>query len=357
MKTRHRSLLVLHGQSKILSTSFQLRELSRHLTPWFDIYHHEINNVPEARWRYFLERWLKNVAWPRGHDLVLYGNDGVARLPATLASIVYWMDAPADWSARPPAQMDIVQRNRYENIRHCRYLFAVSQTQLRVGKALRPAPRVTEYLPVGVDCARFNPNLPGVITQSENFRKPGKIMIGYLGYLGKRDGRIAGEPILEIAPALSAKHPVHFLIVGHGPAARDWEQRAHAMGLADQFTFTGFIADDLVPAAIAAMDICVDTLEPGFHSEARSETKLKQYMAMGRACVATAIGENVIDLEDGNAGILTQPAAASLLQGVEQLVENSWLRGELGAKARIRAEGVYNWPVLARKMVKTVLDA
>lgn len=99
------------------------------------------------------------------------------------------------------------------------------------------------------------------------------------------------------------------------------------------------------------MDICVDTLEEGIHSEARSETKLKQYMAMGRACVATAIGENCIDLDAGLAGVLVKPGHANLLKGIADLCEQTERRTELGKAARQRAEAIYDWSKLAERMV------
>src|SRR5207302_8882096 len=135
-----------------------------------------------------------------------------------------------------------------------------------------------------------------------------------------------------------------------GPGLPMWKQRGRELGLAQRFTFTGWVADELVPDCLAAMDICVDTLEPGFHSEARSETKLKQYMAMGRPCVATAIGENRIDLDGGRCGSLAEPGAELLAEAISHLCTNPARRQELGVRARERALALYDWPVLAKKM-------
>src|SRR5207302_1058683 len=98
------------------------------------------------------------------------------------------------------------------------------------------------------------------------------------GYLGSLQGRFAGEALVEAARHVSTRHDVHFLVVGFGPALPTFEQRVRELGLAERFTFTGWVPDHMIPNCVAAMDICVDSLEPGFHSEARSETKLKQYM-------------------------------------------------------------------------------
>ena len=142
-----------------------------------------------------------------------------------------------------------------------------------------------------------------------------------------------------------------FLIVGFGKALSLWQQKVKQLKISEHFTFTGYVDDELLPHCIAAMDICVDTLEEGIHSEARSETKLKQYMAMGRGCVATAIGENIIDLDGGKAGVLVNPGNTNLLEGIAKLCEQPDLRVQLGSNARQRAESIYDWSKLAERMV------
>ena len=100
------------------------------------------------------------------------------------------------------------------------------------------------------------------------------------------------------------------------------------------------------------MDISIDTLEPGFHSEARSETKLKQYMAMGRACVATDIGENRTDMDQGACGVLVPPGNEGLLAGILRVAADPPMRERLGALARRRAESLYHWPKLATRLAQ-----
>jgi glycosyltransferase involved in cell wall biosynthesis len=161
--------------------------------------------------------------------------------------------------------------------------------------------------------------------------------------------RFAGEALLEAAPLLS--NPlVRFLIIGSGPALPLWKEMIRKFDFEKRFVFAGFVPQADLPAAISAADICVDTLEPGFHSEARSETKLKQYMAMARACVATDIGENRVDLDHGSAGILVVPGAESLAGAITKLAENASERTRIGEAARARARSVYDWGKLARRM-------
>src|SRR4051812_21248093 len=101
-----KELTVLYGQAPNFSTSFQTRELARHLERWFAVRHLELPKRPPG-FRANLSRLLQNflrpaLLKPRSH-LVLYGNDGAANLRHWRATrLLYWYDAPADWSITPP---------------------------------------------------------------------------------------------------------------------------------------------------------------------------------------------------------------------------------------------------------------
>ncbi len=353
------TLTVLLGQPDRYSTSFQTRQLVRALGPWFTP---SFLPVPAAgtRWGRGLGRvwvnYLRPLVTKPRVEYLLYGNDGTADLRHWMGRrIVYWYDAPWDWRERAPRRSQWVHWLRYRNVIEADQVFAVSTAQVEVARSLRPGREASAvYLPVGVDCDAFDP----ATADPERARRafallPGTI-VGYLGYLGYWGGRFAGDVLLEAAPWLLARHKVHFLVVGSGPALPRWKASVRAMGLERHFTFTGFVPDHLLTHCIAAMDVCVDTLEPGFHSEARSETKLKQYMAMGRACVATAIGENVVDLDQGRCGVLAEPGAEALARAIGPLCEQPRLRAELGGAARRRARAVYDWRVLARRFTEAL---
>jgi glycosyltransferase involved in cell wall biosynthesis len=354
------TVAVLYGQPEHLSTSFQTRQLIRALERWVEPLPLTVKSEANSRWRRSLARLSSNylkplVTQPRT-DYVFYGNDGLANLNHWRAKkVLYWYDAPRDWSKEPPQRRQPVHWLRYRNLLAADYVFAVSRAQVEVATRVRRGREDSvTYLPVGVDSRVFDPATANPERIREQYKLPSKTIIGYLGYLGIWEGRIAGEPILEIAPELLKQRDVHFLIVGFGPAFEIFKQRVAQAGLAEHFTLTGYVPDEAVPDCLAAMDICIDTLEDGFHSEARSETKLKQYMAMARACVATAIGENCVDLDDGKCGVLVERGNAGLLEGVVALCDQPELRATLGRAARERAVKLYDWPVLAERMASTL---
>jgi glycosyltransferase involved in cell wall biosynthesis len=290
---------------------------------------------------------------PPAADYVLYGNDGFFDLRrARGAKLLYWYDAPADWAKAPPARWQVVDHIRYTNVITADFVFAVSEAQFDLASQLRSdGTKRVSYLPVGVNCAEFSPENADADTAKRTYRIPKKRMvIGYLGRLGITAGRYAGQALLEAALRIADAVDAHFLIVGNGPALDLFRRDVLALGLRNRFTFTGFVPREMLPSCIAAMDICVDTLETGFHSRARSETKLKQYMAMGRACVATNIGENRVDLAGGACGVLCEPGSEALAGAIVDLCRDAHRCERLGQAARKRAELFYDWRRLAGRL-------
>jgi glycosyltransferase involved in cell wall biosynthesis len=350
------TLTVLYGRADRFSTSYQTTELVEALRPWFEPRYLRLGAGLGRPWRGQAKRLWRNLLLPSltqpRTDYLLYGNDGLGDLRCWRARrILYWYDAPWNYAVRRPRPHQFIDWLRCRNVIVADQVFAVSQAQVRLARSLRPAREQSVcYLPVGVDCRFFDPAKASPDAARQRYRLGEGVVIGYLGYLGYWRERFAGEPLVEIAPRLLARQPVHFLVVGSGPAEDLFRQRVAEMGLNDHFTFTGFVEAEWLPHCLAAMDICVDTLEEGFHSEARSETKLKQYMAMGRACVATALGENRVDLEEGKCGVLVKPGAQALLEGIQGLCQDLSRREQLGSAARRRAEAVYAWPRLAERL-------
>jgi len=348
---------VLFGQPDHLSTSFQTTQLARALRAHAEVTEVRVTASRTGGWRRAARRtyvnWVRPFWSQPQSDFLLYANDGCVDLRRWRhRKLLYWYDAPADWSKHPPERW--IDRLRCQNVVVADHVFAVSAAQVELGRRLRPGRESgVHYLPVGVDCGVFDPAKARPERVREKYQlPPGRPIVGYLGYMASWEGKFAGQPLAEIAPEAVRQSPVHFLIVGFGPALETFRSHVTAAGVADRFTFTGYVPDDWLPDCLAAMDICIDTLEPGFHSEARSETKLKQYMAMGRACVATDIGENRTDLDQGDCGVLVAPGNPGLLSGILSLADAPSLRERLGALARRRAESIYHWPKLAARLAE-----
>ena len=357
-------MTVLYGQPDHLSTSIQTAHLVSELRNWFDIKEYRIGS-PIANERIEkVRRVLLNLVWLLRNrspaKYLLYANDGVVdvRLCGRSYSVVYWYDTPWDYAAQPPSIFEWVDWLRCNNVKRADYVFGVSSTQVTLASQLRRGDgKGVHYLPVGVDCRMFDPESVNSSDARNQYSIPeNSIVIGYVGYFGLVNGKFSAQALAEGAETVLSGSPnAHYLIVGFGPGLELFKGRIRDQNLESRFTFTGRLAHAEIPMAIAAMDICIDTLEDGFHSLARSETKLKQYMAMGKACVGTGIGENIIDLDHGNCGILVDTSSEDLAKAIATLIGDASLRIRLGRRARQRALEIYDWPILARSMAQALL--
>src|SRR4051812_16171679 len=97
------TLAVLYGQPEHLSTSFQTRQLVRVLETWLKPFPIEIkrsakNGLPRSLHRLATNYFRPLIAQPQT-DYVFYANDGLADLSHWRAKkVLYWYDAPRDWS-------------------------------------------------------------------------------------------------------------------------------------------------------------------------------------------------------------------------------------------------------------------
>jgi glycosyltransferase involved in cell wall biosynthesis len=114
------------------------------------------------------------------------------------------------------------------------------------------------------------------------------------------------------------------------------ERQAAAAGLAGRFTLPGSASD--VPGFLAGLDVAVLCS----HAEGMSNALL-EYMAAGRAIVATAVGATPEVIADGVHGLLVPPGDEKrLADAIARLLEDRDLAQRLGAAARRRALDHYS---------------
>lgn len=194
---------------------------------------------------------------------------------------------------------------------------------------------------VGADIARFHPGISG-----ERIRQKYNINKQLVLYLGQLHGGQYVEFFIKTASRLinDYQKDLSFMIVGDGYQAGELKKIARNLNLDGKLIFSGAVSHELVPEYIAAADICVACFEENEVTLCKSPLKIVEYLASGKAIVASNVGEvpNML----GSAGILTEPGNIdSLANGILRVVEDSSLKDNLGKLARRRAEEKYNWAV------------
>jgi glycosyltransferase involved in cell wall biosynthesis len=156
------------------------------------------------------------------------------------------------------------------------------------------------------------------------------------------------RPVKNIAGLLRAAKIVcdrlptaRFAVAGGGEQRAELEALKESLGLGDRFTFLGPVTD--VPAFLRGVSIAV---LPSL-SEGMSNAVL-EYMAAGKAVVATDVGANRAVL--GDAGVIVPPADdAALADAILNLLNNPAEVLRLGAAARARAEERYSRAAMCRR--------
>lgn len=203
------------------------------------------------------------------------------------------------------------------------------------------------FAPVGADLDEFNPSIDGTPVR-ERYAVNTPLVL----YLGQLHGAQHVDLFINAASiVLQEGVKATFMIVGSGSMVNAIKGYARELHIEEKIIFTGAVAYDKVPEYIAAADICVAVFRDTSVSRCKSPLKIVEYMAMGKAIVASEVGE--IKRMLGGAGILVEPGNAQLLaQGIINFLREDSLRYKLGRRARKSVEDVYNWTITARSLLK-----
>jgi glycosyltransferase involved in cell wall biosynthesis len=193
---------------------------------------------------------------------------------------------------------------------------------------------------VGVDLDLFRPRrLYSII-------EPGLVI-----YVGQLHGAQYVKLFLDAAARVLEQRKAQFMVVGSGSEQGDLERYARDKGIAPYVQFIGGVPHEDVPRYLAGADVAVACFEENDITLCKSPLKLVEYMAAGKAIVASDVGE-VADML-GGCGVLTKPGdPVSLSQGIVALLNNKEKREELGRAARRNAENRFCWSVTTRNVLR-----
>jgi glycosyltransferase involved in cell wall biosynthesis len=196
----------------------------------------------------------------------------------------------------------------------------------------------------GINPRHFPDGLNGAAIRAK-YGLEGKVVVGFTGFL--RDWH--GLPdVIDVMARLIEHYPLHFLVVGDGPAHDQLVQHAKDRGLSEHLTVTGVVGRADIPAHVAAFDIAVQPKA----TEYASPLKLFEYMAVGCAILAPD-QPNLREVlsHDVNAVLFTPGDLQSFQCELQRLIEDRALRARLSSAAAqtIRARDL-TWNGNARRV-------
>jgi glycosyltransferase involved in cell wall biosynthesis len=157
--------------------------------------------------------------------------------------------------------------------------------------------------------------------------------------------------VLARAFARLAENPrYHLLVVGDGPereVVRSLEER-----FPGQVTLAGAVPQSEVGSYLRAMHVAVAPY-PRLDRFYYSPLKVLEYMAAGRAIVASRIGQLQALIEHGHTGVLVQPGDDEMLAGaIDGLAEDERHRRALGMAAARCAWSGHRWTHRAEEILR-----
>ena len=210
--------------------------------------------------------------------------------------------------------------------------------------------------PNGVEVERFDATPNTANARRELGWPEDWIICGFLGTFARWHGVLF---LAEQIPLLAAADPrLRFLFIGEGDLRPEVQHRLTQAGVQDRAMFPGLLPPERVPRYLAACDILLSPHLP-FDDGTEffgSPTKLFEYMAAGRAIVASRLGSIARVVDDGETGVLIDPGdGPALFSAVTRLANHPEERLRLGQNARASAERSYTWKANARRALDGII--
>lgn len=140
------------------------------------------------------------------------------------------------------------------------------------------------------------------------------------------------------------------IIIGDGISRKQMELKARLNNLEDRIIFTGRLSNDETIRRLKTMDILAAPycfVENFYYSP----IKIFEYMASGKAIVASGIGQISEILDDEKDALLVKPASKTeLSRALLRLIGSKDLRLKLGNNALQKAKN-YTWEKTAKKLL------
>ncbi len=177
----------------------------------------------------------------------------------------------------------------------------------------------------------------------------------------KQKYRLNGSPVVIFVGAFMPWHNVDLLIdafnivyhshktaqlllVGDGPTRLEVEKKVKSLRLDKRVVFTGKVSHQDVAALLGTAEMAVMSHRLTESGMVGSPLKLFEYMAAGKAIVATKLPNFERILTNYETGLLVSPDnALTLAKAILELHENPELRRKLGENAKTLADREYSW--------------
>jgi glycosyltransferase involved in cell wall biosynthesis len=211
-------------------------------------------------------------------------------------------------------------------------------------------------LPIAADIEAFGPNHKAELVRQGLGLSTEPVVIWVGGFYPWHDLDLLLESFTQV---LQKQPQARLVLVGEGQTRPVVAQKIMRNGLRHAVIMTGAIAYSQVPEMLSIADVAVVPSAPITASLGGTGTPLKlfEYMAAGKAIVATAHNESAKVIQDGYNGLLVEAGDANRFAGaILKLINNPAERVRLGQNARQQAIQLYSWEEYTRRLEEIYLN-
>jgi glycosyltransferase involved in cell wall biosynthesis len=189
------------------------------------------------------------------------------------------------------------------------------------------------------------------VPPEEGVRRPGKVVVGYLGIMNPQDHL---DNLLEAARIIRfemKREDIGFVLIGSGDAHPALLAQRDAAGLQSCVEMPGTLPWRTVIATLGAVNICVQPDPPTAFNRHLTMNKLMEYMALSRPCIAYDMPETRFSGGDA-VHYVAGTSADELARAIVELADDPARRAELGERARLRVENTLAWEHQAQSLLR-----
>lgn len=302
----------------------------------------------ERRRRHEPRAWLPLIRHARRHGIDVlhshkFGSNAWSAVAAPLLRIPVLVTHEHSWSFTGDRRRMLIDR----------YVIAPRASAMIAVSAL-DARRMVDFEGLPPEKVRVIPN--GIVTpkvaDAHALRRELGLdatvpVIGFVGSL-RPEKRI--DLVIAAAASLLRERPLHLVVVGAGPEEAALREQVRTAGIETSVSFLGFRRDATTLAA--GFDVAVLSSE-----REGAPLALLEYMALGRAIVATRVGGIPELAEDGRHAVLVPPDdVAALASAVGRLLDDPAERLRLGSEASTRQAERYTFEEMTRQVESLYLE-
>jgi glycosyltransferase involved in cell wall biosynthesis len=180
------------------------------------------------------------------------------------------------------------------------------------------------------------------ITPEPRLKNGRRHLVGYVGIMGAQDGVDLLIDAMDELVNVRQRRDVQCVIVGSGTELEALKGRVLEAGIEDCVTFTGFLSDGPLLAALSTFDVGVIPDPKNAYNDKISMNKVFEYMSLGIPFVAFDLVEGARIA--GDAALYAHAnCPRALAAGIERLLDDGSLREALAACGRERARNLLRW--------------